>query len=224
MAITDWPEAERPRERLLKEGARGLSNAELLAIFLRTGVRGKSAVDLGRDIMKHFGSLQALFSANLGDFGKLGGIGAAKFVQIRAILELAKRLLEEEMKAGVVLASSRAVREYLLLDLRTQEHESFVVLFLDMKGTLIESRELFRGTLSKADIYPREVVKMALGKNAASVIFAHNHPSGTAVPSPADHMLTQTLKEVLDVVDIRVLDHFIVAGADIFSFADHGLI
>jgi DNA repair protein RadC len=222
MAITDWPEEQRPRERLIKHGSHYLSDAELIAVFLRVGVAGKSAVDLGRDMLSHFGSLTRLFSANLSDFSAINGLGPAKYAQFQAILELARRAIMEELQAGVSLSSPQAVRQYLQLQLARKPYECFVVLFLDVKNRLIASEELFRGTLTQASVYPREVVKAALAHNAASVILSHNHPSGTPEPSAADHALTKTLKQALELVDIRVLDHFIVAGKQVYSFAEHG--
>ncbi len=222
MAITDWPEDQRPRERLIKHGAAMLSDAELLAVFLRVGVAGKSAVDLARDMVTHFGSLNALFSATLGNFSKLNGLGPAKYAQLQAVLELARRSLSEEMQAGITLGSPQAVKQYLQLLLGGRAYESFAVLFLDVKNRLIACDELFRGTLTHASVYPREVVKAALAHNAAGILLAHNHPSGAPDPSPADHALTQALKQALALVDVRVLDHFIVAGTHVYSFAEHG--
>jgi len=222
MAITDWPEDQRPRERLIRHGAAALSDAELLAVFLRVGVTGKSAVDLGRDIVTHFGSLNGLFSTSLNDFSKINGLGPAKYAQLQAVLELARRALTEEMAQGVMLGSPQTVTQYLQLLLGNRTHESFAVLFLDVKNRLIQCEELFRGTLTSASIYPREVVKAALAHNAASVILAHNHPSGTPDPSQADHAVTQVLKQALALVDIRVLDHIVVAGTRVYSFAEHG--
>lgn len=222
MAITDWPEDQRPRERLIRHGASALSDAELLAVFLRVGVSGKSAVDLGRDMVAHFGSLNGLFSATLTDFSSLNGLGPAKFAQLQAVLELAKRALAEELQAGVTLDSPHTVRQYLQLTLGGKAHESFAVLFLDVKNRLLACEEMFRGTLTQASVYPREVVKAALAHNAAGVLLAHNHPSGTPDPSAADHALTHALKSALGLVDVRVLDHFIVAGRQVYSFAEHG--
>ncbi len=222
MAITDWPEEQRPRERLIRHGAQALSDAELLAVFLRVGVAGKSAVDLGRDMVGHFGSLHRMFAAPLGTFSQIGGLGPAKYAQLQAVLELARRAMAEQLQAGVTLGSPQAVRHYLQLLLAARPHEVFAVLFLDVKNRLIASEELFRGTLTHTSVYPREVVKAALAHNAASVIFAHNHPSGTPDPSAADHSLTQALKQALALVDVRVLDHFIVAGHQVHSFAEHG--
>lgn len=224
MAITDWPEGERPRERLIKEGPAHLSDAELLAIFLRTGSHGKSAVDLAREIMNHFGSLKALFAARFPDFSEVNGIGPAKYAQLQAILELSRRLLSEDMQSGIVLSSPRSVKDYLQLSLCDRSYEAFVVLFLDVKNRLIESVELFRGTLSHTSVYPRELIKAALTRNAASVILAHNHPTGTPEPSHEDKVLTRSLKEALDLVEVRLLDHFIVAGSAVYSFTEHGLV
>jgi DNA repair protein RadC len=222
MAITDWPQEQRPRERLIKHGAQSLSDAELLAVFLRVGVTGKSAVDLGRDMVSHFGSLNGLFSATLNDFSEINGLGPAKYAQFQAVLELARRALNEELKTGVTLSSPTAVKHYLQLLLGGKQYESFAVLFLDVKNRLIASEELFRGTLTHASVYPREVVKVSLAHNAASIILAHNHPSGTPEPSAADLTLTQTLKQAAALVDVRVLDHFVIAGRHVYSFAEHG--
>ncbi|MBI3283945.1 MAG: DNA repair protein RadC [Burkholderiales bacterium] len=224
MAINEWPEDQRPRERLIKFGAPALSDAELLAVFLRTGVTGKSAVDLGRDMLSHFGSLAGLFSASMKDFSLLHGLGNAKYAQLQAVLELAKRSISEELQSTAALSSPQAVKNYLQLLIGSKSYESFTVLFLDVKNRLLTTEELFRGTLSQASVYPREVVKSALLHNAAGIILAHNHPSGSSDPSNADITLTQTLKQALALVDIRVLDHFIVANPHVYSFAEHGLI
>jgi DNA repair protein RadC len=225
MAITDWPENERPRERLLSQGAQVLSDAELLAIFLRVGVRGKSAVDLARDLIGHFGSLGKLCAAPMTDFAAFPGMGAAKYAQLQAVVELSQRALAETLRENDMLSSPGAVRDWLRLNIGQLPHEVFMVLLLDAQNRLIEACELFRGTLTQASVYPREVVKLVLAKNAAAVILAHNHPSGTREPSRADEILTQTLKQALALVDVRVLDHFIVAGqlAPI-SFAERGLL
>lgn len=222
MAITDWPEEQRPRERLIQHGSQALSDAELLAVFLRVGVAGKSAVDLGRDMVGHFGSLNGLFAASLSDFSAINGLGPAKYAQLQAVLELARRAISEELQSGAVINSPQTVKQYLQLMLGNKTYESFAVLFLDVKNRLIASEELFRGTLTHTSVYPREIVKAALAHNAASLIFAHNHPSGSPEPSAADHTLTEALKKALALVDVRVLDHFIVAGAQVYSFAEHG--
>ena len=224
MAITDWPEGERPREKLLQKGASALSDAELLAIFLRTGVVGKSAVDLARELLVRFGNLTQLFAASEADFCAIHGMGQAKFVQLQAVLEMSRRALNEEMQRGDALNSPRAVRDYLQLLLGSRPQEVFVVLFLDTQHRVIATEELFHGTLNQTSVYPREVVKRALAHNAAAVILAHNHPSGVAEPSQADQHLTQALKQALALVDVRVLDHFIVAGRDTLSFAEKGLL
>lgn len=225
MAITDWPEDERPRERLLAHGASALSDAELLAIFLRVGVRGKSAVDLARDLISHFGSLGRLFCAPLTELCSVHGMGEAKFSQLQAVFEMSRRALEERMRSRDVLGSPGEVRDWLRLRLGQLPHEVFMVLLLDAQNQLIEARELFRGTLTQTSVYPREVVKLALERNAAAMILAHNHPSGLAEPSRADEMLTQALKQALALVDVRVLDHFIVAGnQNPLSFAERGLL
>ncbi|MCX7628445.1 MAG: DNA repair protein RadC [Methylophilaceae bacterium] len=224
MAITDWPADERPREKLLAKGAVSLSDAELLAIFLRVGVRGKSAVDLARDLLVRFGSLRGIFAASQQEISALHGMGMSKYVQLQAIFEMVRRALAEDMRSRDVLSSPAQVRAYLKLYLSGLGSEAFVVLFLDAQNRLLQSETLFNGTLTQTSVYPREVVKRALYHNAASVILAHNHPSGLAEPSSADAMLTKTLKEALALVDIRVLDHFIVAGNSVYSFAEHGLV
>lgn len=224
MRIRDWPAAERPRERLLASGAAALSDAELLAIFLRTGVAGHSAVELARTLLGRFGSLQALFAAPLGEVCTAKGLGHAKYAQLQAILELARRVLAEQASARDALSSPAAVRDYLRLTLGNRPHEAFMALLLDAQNRLIQAEELFRGTLTQTSVYPREVVKRALTYNAAAVIFAHNHPSGIAEPSRADEMLTQALKAALALVDIRVHDHLIVAGNGVVSLAERGLV
>jgi len=224
MGINNWPEGERPREKLLQRGAFSLSDAELLAIFLRTGVRGKSAVDLARELVARFGSLTGLFAASQEEFCAIHGMGQAKYVQLQAVLEMARRALHEDMQAGDALNSPGAVRDYLQLLLRGREQEVFMVIFLDAQHRVIASEELFHGTLTQTSVYPREVVKRALYHNAAAVIFAHNHPSGVAEPSQSDRLLTDALKQALALVDVRVLDHFIVAGAGCLSFAERGMV
>jgi DNA repair protein RadC len=220
----DWPVDERPREKLLGRGANALSDAELLAIFLRTGISGKSAVDLARELLTHCGSLSVLCSASERDLCELPGIGQAKYAQLQAVMEMARRALRERLAAGNALNSPSAVRDYLRMKLQTLPHEVFVVLFLDAQNRVISSEELFRGTLTQTSVYPREVVKRALHHNAGAVIFAHNHPSGVAEPSHADETLTQALKQALALIDVRVLDHFIVAGSGVLSFAERGLL
>lgn len=226
MAINDWPESERPRERLLKQGAAALSDAELLAIFLRVGRRGKSAVDLARELLASFdGDLTRLATASPAMLEKLPGIGQAKSVQLAATLELARRTLIGQLATRDVLSSPQAVSDWLRLQLAPLPHEVFVALWLDAGNKLIQAQELFRGTLTQTSVYPREVAKHALNQNAAAVILAHNHPSGRAEPSAADISLTQALKQALALVDVRLLDHFIVtAGAPPLSLAERGLV
>jgi DNA repair protein RadC len=224
MAITDWPAQERPRERLLELGAGALSDAELLAIFLRTGMNGKSAVDLARELLHRFGSLTSLASASAEAFCAIPGLGPAKYAQLQAVMEMARRALKEQAKQRDALTSPQAVRDYLRLQLGTREYEVFVVVFLDTQHRVIAIEELFRGTLKETSVYPREVVKRALAHNAGAIIFAHNHPSGVAEPSRADEAITQTLKQALSLVDVRVLDHFIVAAGGGVSLAERGLI
>jgi len=224
MSIADWPEGERPREKLLQRGAHALSDAELLAIFLRTGVMGKSAVDLARDLIGEFGSLTSLVAANRDAFCRIHGMGQAKYVQLQAVLELARRALREEMETGDALNSPGAVRDYLRLQLRGRGQEVFMAIFLDAQHRVLAAEELFHGTLTQTSVYPREVVKRALHHNAAALIFAHNHPSGVAEPSQSDRLLTDALKQSLALVDVRVLDHLIVAGSGCLSFAERGLV
>lgn len=224
MAITDWPEGERPREKLVIRGAASLSDAELLAIFLRTGVAGKSAVDLARELLDRFGSLTCLLSASEPDFCASKGMGRAKYVQLQAAFEISRRALQEELQRGDALNSPRAVRDYLQLLLGSRQQEVFLVLFLDTQHRVIAAEELFHGTLGQTSVYPREVVKRALAHNAAAVILAHNHPSGVAEPSQSDQLLTGALKQALALVDVQVLDHFVVAAGRTLSFAEKGLI
>lgn len=226
MAITDWPDDQRPRERLLALGPAALADAELLAIFLRVGVKGMSAVDLARALLAHFDhSLARLAAATPQELTAVNGIGPAKAAQLVATLELARRGLREELRQGTALGAPGAVRDWLRLRLATLRHEVFVALWLDAQNRLIADEELFTGTLTQTSVYPREVVKRALAHNAAAVIFAHNHPSGRAEPSQADELLTRTLKQALALVDVKLLDHFIVAGnAMPVSLAERGFL
>ncbi len=224
MAITDWPEDDRPREKLLSKGAASLSDAELLAIFLRTGVVGKSAVDLARELLKRFDNLSGIFSASQEAFTEVNGMGPAKYVQFQAVLEMARRALAEKMREPQLLNSPQAVRDYLRLTLQSKPHEVFVGIFLDAQHRVVEVEELSSGTLTQTSVYPREVVKRALYHNAAAVIFAHNHPSGVAEASRADEDLTRALKQALKLIDVSVLDHFIVGVGGVLSFAERGLL
>ena len=223
MAISDWPLAERPRERLLAHGAAVLSDAELLAIFLRTGIPGKSAVDLARELLANLNGLGGLL-ASPENLQNIKGLGPAKIAQLAAVMEVARRCLKEDLRSASALTSPGAVRDYLRLAISSREHEVFVCLWLDAQHRVIANEELFRGTLTQTSVYPREIVKAGLKANAAAVIFAHNHPSGVAQPSQADELLTRNLKEALSLVDIKVLDHFVVAGHQTLSFAERGLL
>lgn len=224
MAITDWPVDERPREKLMQKGAAALSDAELLAIFLRVGLPGKSAVDLARELVSHFGSLQRMFSAQPKELCQIKGIGEAKYVQLQAVLEMARRALEEEMRLDDVMSSPTAVRRYLQSWLRNRSYEVFVGIFLDTRNQVIAAEELFRGTLNQTSVYPREVARRALQLNAAALIVAHNHPSGSAHASASDEALTRQLKAALGLLDIALLDHLIVAGNKVVSMAEQGLV
>jgi DNA repair protein RadC len=224
MAIRDWPADERPREKLLQRGAESLTDAELLAIFLRIGVAGKSAVDLARELLDRFGGLSRLCLADYQQLCDAPGLGPAKYAQLKAVMEMARRVLREDVQNGDALTSPDTVRRYLSLLLKDKPHEEFWAVFLDTQNRVIQSEMLFRGTLSQTSVYPREVVKRTLTHNAAGIILAHNHPSGAAEPSQADKLLTHALKEALALVEVRVLDHFVVAGARGLSFAEAGLL
>jgi len=224
MAIKDWPESERPRDRLVAHGAQALSDAELIAVILGTGTTGRSALDLAREALSRFGGLSGLLASGPGELGTIDGLGPAKSAQLQAVLELARRSLREEIRRDPALSSPDKVRDYLRMTLAHREHEVFIALFLDAQNRLLTADELFRGTLTQTSVYPREVVKRALAVNAASVIFAHNHPSGVAEPSRSDELLTSSLRQALGLVDVRVLDHVIVAGSSTVSFAERGLL
>lgn len=223
MAISQWPMDERPREKLLIKGAEALSDAELLAIFLRTGCKGTTAVDLARQLLENFGGLKPMLQSSQADFCQYRGLGDAKYAQLQAVLEMAKRHLFEQLSRGDALCSPTQTRQYLASQLGSFPHEVFACLFLDNRNRVLTFEKMFYGTIDGASVYPREVVRMALKKNAAAVIFAHNHPSGVAEPSRADEQITQRLKEALALVDVRVLDHFIV-GDEVVSFAERGLL
>ncbi|MFM2399043.1 MAG: repair protein RadC [Pseudomonadota bacterium] len=222
MPITDWPEDERPREKMAARGPQALSDAELLAILLRVGVAGKSAVDLARELIGTFGSVGALLSANPKDIAKIKGLGPAKALQFQAALELGRRALSEQLQAQPLLNSPNAVNDFLRLTYTGETTEVFMALYLDAQNRLIHAAPLFRGTLTQTSVYPREVVKAALACNAAALIVAHNHPSGAAQPSAADVALTHRLKDALALVDIRLLDHLVVAGNSVVSLAQRG--
>lgn len=223
MAITDWPAEERPREKLLLKGAPSLSDAELLAIFLRTGLPGISAVDLSRQLLTEFGSLRAILTASQSEFCRHKGLGNAKFTQLQAVMEMANRHYSETLKRKDCLTNPADTMAYLHSRLRDRQHEVFACVMLDNRNRVIAFREMFRGTIDGASVYPREVVKQALADNAAGVILAHNHPSGIAEPSQADIQITERLKKALALVDIRVLDHVII-GDETLCFSERGLI
>jgi DNA repair protein RadC len=224
MGIADWPEDQKPREKLLARGAQALSEAELLAIVLRTGVKGKSAVDLGRELMQRFESLHGLLEADPARLQDVLGLGPAKTAHLLAVLAIAKRALAQEMQRRDCMSSPQTVREYLRLHLARRDREFFVALYLDAQNRVIKLEELFAGTLTQTSVFPRDVVRKGLECNAAAVIFAHNHPSGLSEPSRADELLTHALKQALALVDIKVLDHLVVGGESAMSFAERGLL
>lgn len=224
VAITDWPAAERPREKLLAHGPRSLSDAELLAIFFRTGVPGKTAVDIARELLVRFGGLRNLLAAEREVLCQTAGLGKTKYVQLVAALEVGRRHLESRLTRGDALESPSDTLDYLQACLRDRPYEVFCCLFLDNRHRILAFEELFRGTLNGTAVYPREVVKRALALNAAAVILVHNHPSGMAEPSRADQTLTTRLKEALALVDIRVLDHLVVGDGEAVSFSERGLL
>ncbi len=224
MAITDWPEAERPREKLLARGPQALSDAELLAIFLRTGTDGKTAVDLARELLTRFGGLRPLLTADAGALRDAPGLGPAKYAQLVAVLEMGRRHLGEKLVRGTALESTADTRRYLESRLRDLPYEVFCCLFLDNRHRVLGFEELFRGTLNGTAVYPREIGKRALSHNAAAVILVHNHPSGVAEPSRADETLTDRLKEALTLVDVRLLDHLVVGDGEMVSFSERGLL
>ena len=224
MSIAFWPSNERPREKLILKGAHALSDAELLAIFLRTGTNGKTAVDLARQVLGQFRDLRTLVDAGQAEFCSIKGLGMAKFVQIQAAIELGRRYLETVLQHGDVLNNPVQTRKYLTAELRAHTHEVFACLFLDNRHRIISFDEMFNGTIDGAHVHPREVVRRALTHNAAAVIFAHNHPSGVAEPSQADQALTRRLQDALALVDIRVLDHIVIGEGETVSFAERGIL
>lgn len=224
MGIQDWPKSERPREKLIERGPQSLSDAELLAIFLRTGVAGKSAVDLARDLQNQYGSIGSLLNADYLTFTRSRGLGEAKYAQLQAVLELARRHLLEKVDRGDEITSPQAIRKFLQLQLRNQEREVFYAVFLDNRHRILRSEALFLGTINSATVHIREIIKAALSCNAAALIIAHNHPSGVAEPSSADLQITKRISEALAFVDVRLLDHFVVAENRIESFAERGLL
>lgn len=224
MPITDWPAHERPREKLLQRGSEALSDAELLAIFLRTGVAGKTAVDLARELLVRFGSLRGLLAASRDVFCATPGLGEVKYVQLQAAIEMSRRHLGEGLQRGAVLSSPKDTEMYLHARLGDRDREVFCCLFLDNRHRVLAFEELFHGTINGTAVYSREIVKRALLHNAAAVILAHNHPSGVAEPSKADETLTARLKEALALIDVRVLDHIVIGDREIVSFSERGLL
>ena len=224
MAISEWPKQERPREKLLAMGSSALSDAELLAIFLRTGIRGKTALDLARELLEHFGGIRGLLEATQKEVCSAPGMGSAKYAQLQACIALTERFLLHDLDRGETLLNPTRTRRFLKSKLRSYQQEVFACLFLDNQHRVIKFEELFQGTIDGASVYPREVVKKALKLNAAAVILAHNHPSGLSVPSQADIRITEKLKSALLLVDVRVLDHMIVGDGEFLSFAEAGLL
>ncbi len=224
MPITDWPVQERPREKLLHQGATALSDAELLAIFLRTGIPGKTAVDMARDLLQEFSSLRGLLTARQDQFCRQPGLGPAKYAQLQAVLEMGKRHLHATLVRDKALTDPAATRDYLSARLRDHAFEVFACLFLDNRHRVIHFEELFRGTINGASVHPREVVRQTLEHNAAAVIFAHNHPSGIAEPSEADRQLTRRLQAALELIDVRVLDHIVIGDGESVAFSERGWI
>ena len=222
MSIKNWPQQERPREKLLSKGVEALSDAELLAIFLRTGVSGKSAVDLARDLLQEFSGLGGIFAADQQRFCQAHGMGIAKYVQLQAVLEMSRRYLLETPIKSEAFTNPQQVGDFLTLKMRGLQHEVFACVFLDNKHRLIAYRELFSGSISSASVHPREVVKACLSCNAAAVILAHNHPSGIAEPSDSDRLITERLIAALQLIDVRVLDHLVVGESKPVSFAARG--
>jgi DNA repair protein RadC len=214
----------RPRERLLSDGAQALSDAELLAIFLRSGSKTRNAIELSQDLLQSCGGMRALLFSNLEEFSKINGLGLAKWAQFQAAHEIVKRALKEQLAACVVLSSPGLTREFLQTAIGHLPHEVFSCLFLNMQGALIEFKILFRGSASQTTVHPREIIKEALALNANSVIFAHNHPNGIAYPSESDLSLTHTMQGILNTLEIHLLDHCIVTHNGFFSFADAGIL
>ena len=224
MAIKHWPVGERPREKLINQGSRVLSDAELLAIFLRTGITGLTAVDLARNLLTQFGGISALLNADFETFCAIKGLGPAKYAQLQSVLELARRHLGEQLSREQVFTNPETVRQFVRTHFQGYQREVFLCLFLDTRHRLISAEELFQGTIDGASVYPREVVKRALQHNAGAVIFSHNHPSGVAEPSGDDEQITRRLKDALALVDIRVIDHIVVGHGEEVSLAERGLL
>ena len=224
MTIKDLPADMRPREKLLARGAAALGDAELLALLLRTGLKGTGVLQFAERLLAEFGGIAGLLNASSDDLKRVKGMGPAKRAELAAVLELARRSMVRELQQRALFDTPGRVKDYLRLALAQRTHEVFAVLFLDAQNQLLTMEEMFRGTLTQTSVYPREVVKRALALNAAAVVFAHNHPSGVAEPSRSDEFLTQSLKSALALVDIRVLDHLVVGQSDVVSFAERGLL
>lgn len=224
MTISDWPQGQRPRERLMELGPDALSDAELLAVLLGTGIAGGTALDLAHDLLQRFRTLRGLFGASQAVACEVRGLGPARWCQLQASVEIVRRNLRESLNRTDALTSPAVTREFLQAKLRDLPHELFCCMLLDNRNRVIAFEELFRGTIDGASVHPREVVKLALQRNAAAVILAHNHPSGVAEPSQADEMITRRLRDALGLVDIRVLDHFVIGEGECVSFAERGLI
>ena len=224
MSIRQWPALERPREKLLAHGAANLSDAELLAIFLRTGVAGKTALDLSRQILQEFGGLRPLMAATCKQFCHTSGLGPAKYSLLQASIELSRRFFAERLRQSSVLDSPAAARAYLQAQLRDRQREIFACIYMDNRHRVLDYQEVFQGTINGASVHPREIVKQALEKNAAAILVAHNHPSGVAEPSQADQMLTRRLKAALALVDVRLLDHLVIGDGELVSFSERGLL
>jgi DNA repair protein RadC len=224
LSIKQWPKQEQPRERLLQHGSEKLSDAELLAIFLRTGVKGCSAIELAKILLLEFGGLRQLLLAKQEDFCAIHGLGIAKFVQLQATVEMTRRYLHQQLKNKDLITCPDDTKRYLISQIRDKSHEVFVCLYLDNRHQILHYEELFRGTIDGASVYPREVVKQALYYNAAALIVAHNHPSGVSEPSQSDKNITRHLKDALELMGIRLLDHFIIGDDNICSLAEQGLL
>ncbi|BDM66069.1 UPF0758 protein [Shewanella sp. NFH-SH190041] len=224
MTIKHWPEGEGPREKLLQGGAGQLSDAELLAVLLRNGTAGQSAVAMGRQLLLEFGGLRSLFCASRAKVCRLRGVGSVKYAQLQAAAEIARRIARENLHRGQVLTNPGLTRDYLMTQLADRPYEVFAILLLDSQHRVIQFVELFRGTIDSASVYPRDVVALVLEKQAAAVIVCHNHPSGIAEPSQADRRITERLKNALATIDVSLLDHMVVGDREIVSFAERGWI
>jgi len=224
MSIKDWPKNERPREKLLALGPAVLSDAELLAILLCTGTKGKTAIDLARELIDYYGGLRKILTAKFSDFRKLPGLGAAKYALLQAVMEMNRRQHKEKLFCGQSLKSPNSSKDYLLSELRDHEQEIFACIFLDSRNRVISFEKLFFGTINGASVHPREVLKRCLHHNASAIIMAHNHPSGVPEPSQSDQTLTASLTSTLALIDVSVLDHFVIGNGVLVSFAERGLL